>query len=119
MSAVSRFIIKPEQALLEVIFDQYSSFSLSFEYLRVFSPDEKNHSGDKIVSHKKSVQLRKIESVGKHGYRFLFDDQHSAIYTGNYLAKIFHEHDMRWQHYLTEISKSVHNREASINFKEV
>ena len=119
MSAITRFIIKTQSASLEVIFDQHSKFSLSFEYLRVFSPDEKNHSGDNIVSHKKQVQLTKIESLGKHGYRFIFDDDHSAIYTGTYLAKLFHEHDMRWQHYLVELDKSVHSREASIQFKEV
>ncbi|TYK66069.1 gamma-butyrobetaine hydroxylase-like domain-containing protein [Colwellia echini] len=97
------------------------STQLSFEYLRISSPDEaaqKSKQGQ-IVCHKKEVSLTSIESVAKHGYRFIFDDGHSAIYSEDYILQLALEYEDRWQHYLTELKNSGHSREAMIDFKQL
>jgi len=96
---------------------------LSFEYLRISSPDsigKKTKSGQpQIISHKKEVILSNIESVAKHGYRFIYDDGHSAIYSEEYIQLLAKEYEVRWQHYLADIKANGYSREAMIDFKQL
>ncbi len=103
---------------LTIKYDNRKEFQLSFEYLRVLSPATTNKQ-QAVVSHKKTVGLSEIENVGKHGYRFIFDDQHSAIYSPDYLELLIKEHDQRWQQYLNELKVSGHSREAMINITQL
>ena len=88
---------------------------LSYEYLRVNSPQVAKD----IVSHKKQVNLVKIEPVGKHGFRFHFDDEHSAIYSGNYLQELVDNYQQRWSTYLAKLQASGKKREAMIDIKQL
>jgi len=86
---------------------------LSYEFIRVMSPQgSTGKQGKALISHKKQVQLLAIESVAKHGYRFVFDDQHSAIYSENYLQGLCQRYKELWQQYLGELQTSGHSREA-------
>ena len=117
---ITKFIINHHKKSLTVNLIKGKAVCLHFEYLRVFTP-AMNSSPKKqtLVTHKKSVNLLAIESVGKHGYRFIFDDQHSAIYTFEYLLILSKEYEQRWQHYLTELKASGHSREAIINITQL
>ncbi|KGK00798.1 gamma-butyrobetaine hydroxylase-like domain-containing protein [Thalassotalea sp. ND16A] len=98
------------------------SQSLSYEFLRVYSPNEQTAKQGKAkppVSHKKMVQLLAIEPVAKHGYRFVFDDQHSAIYSLQLLQEYAHNKARLWQQYLDALKLTGHSREAMIDFKQV
>jgi len=122
MSKISRFTIERQTAKLSMLFDDQDSAALSFEYLRVFAPtDDKGQPSGLTpkVYHKKQVQLLSIESVGKHGYRFIFDDGHSNTYSTDYLSVLVAEHEQRWQHYLNSASSAINSREATIEIKEV
>jgi len=96
---------------------------LSFEYLRISSPEasgQKNKSGvAQVTCHKKGVALINIESVAKHGYRLIFDDGHQAIYSDEYLQILTTEFDVRWPQYLADLKTSGHSREAMIDFKQL
>ena len=93
---------------------------LSFEYLRVNSPVQQSKSGQaNVISHKKNVVLTSIESVAKHGYRFTFNDGHSAIYNEDYIQTLVLEYEARWQGYLDELKLSGHSREAMIDIKQL
>lgn len=93
---------------------------LSYELIRVYSPvDNKDKQHTSPVCHKKQVKLMAIEFVGKHGYRFIFDDQHSAIYGANELSDLCHNHEEMWQQYLNALKSSGHSREAMIDFKQL
>ncbi len=124
---VKHFIINKTDKTLSLQVDlnqvkiktQAKCYLLSFEYLRISSPNANSKKPQAIISHKKQVQLLAIESVGKHGYRFIFDDQHSAIYSDDYLKKLITEQEVRWQAYLDELKFSGHSREAMIMIKEV
>ena len=122
---IKRFIInKTDKTLslqvgLSQVKDQVEWYLLSFEYLRISSPNAQSKKSQTVISHKKQVQLLAIEPVAKHGYRFIFDDQHSAIYSDDYLQNLITEHELRWPAYLDELKSSGHSREAMITIKEV
>ncbi len=99
------------------------NFNVSFEFLRVFSPsqtkDKKSKSANQVISHKKLVQLLSIESVAKHGYRLIFDDGHSAIFSEGYLLELHKHHDKMWEKYLSDLKASGHTREATIDITQL
>jgi len=123
---IQRFVLDNVQKKLHIEFAVNKSTTdteLSFEYLRISSPEDtakKVKNGQvAIVCHKKDVAILKIESVAKHGYRLLFDDNHSAIYSEDYLQTIAQESQVRWSNYLQELKASGHSREAMIDFKQL
>lgn len=127
MHSINRFIINNTASVLSVFLNKDKqgadhTIELSVEYLRVYAPtDDKGKAIAEIpkVYHKKQVQLLKIESVGKHGYRFIFDDGHSNIYNEDYLLTLATEYQQRWQRYLSSTSAVSNSREAMIEIKEV
>jgi DUF971 family protein len=117
---IKEFIISDNEKNLTINFTHGETACLSFEYLRVFTPTINGSSKQQaLVTHKKLVVLSAIENVGKHGYRLLFDDQHSAIYSDKYLILLVQEYKQRWQHYLTELQVSGQSREALINITQL
>ena len=124
---IERFIINNQSNTLNLLPKQAKhqlkskteSYSLPFEYLRISSPLNKPKNSQTIVSHKKQVQLIAIESVAKHGYRLIFDDHHSAIYSADYLLTLAVEQEARWSDYLDKLKESSHSREAMIEIKQV
>ena len=117
---IKKFIINHNEKSLTINFIKGKATCLSFEYLRVFTPTMSNSPKQQaLVTHKKLVRLNAIENVGKHGFRLTFDDQHSAIYSSEYLALLSKEYEQRWQHYLTELQASGHSREAMINITQL
>ena len=127
MHNINRFVINNAASVLSVFLNKDKqgadhTIELSVEYLRVYAPtDDKGKAIGEIpkVYHKKQVQLLKIESVGKHGYRFIFDDGHSNIYNEDYLLTLAAEYQQRWQRYLSSTSAVSNSREAMIEIKEV
>ena len=120
---IKHFIINKKEKNLSLIRGQVETkvdvSLLSFEYLRISTPEDNNGQIKAIISHKKQVQLLAIESVAKHGYRFLFDDQHSAIYSDYYLQTLIAEQTDRWQAYLDKLKSSGHSRDTIINIQQV
>jgi DUF971 family protein len=124
MSNINSFTIHRQAASLSVEFDDLKQHSaeLSFEYLRVFAPtDDKGQPTGLTpkVYHKKQIQLLRIESVGIHGYRLVFDDGHSNTYSTAYFQLLLAEYEQRWQHYMKSANSAINSREATIGFKEV
>jgi len=75
---------------VEVEFADGSSFHLSAEFLRVYSPaaDSKIRSvgGEKVIFGRRHVGIMSAESLGNYGVRILFDDLHkTGIFTWDYL----------------------------------
>mgnify|MGYP000084724828 CR=1 FL=1 len=117
---IKKFIICNNEKSLTINLVNGEAACLPFEYLRVFTPQLNSSAKQQpLVTHKKTITLSAIENVGKHGYRFIFDDQHSAIFTYEYLKLLINEQEQRWQHYLTELKASGHSREAMINITQL
>ncbi|WP_371186847.1 gamma-butyrobetaine hydroxylase-like domain-containing protein [Thalassotalea maritima] len=115
---IQRFTLDKRQAELAIVFVDGTEQQLSFELLRVYSP--LTQTGQKhVVSHKKMVQLLAIEPVAKHGFRLLFDDQHSAVYSELLLSQLAQNKESMWQQYLQQLQTSGHSRETMIDIKQV
>ncbi|GAB2229678.1 hypothetical protein Droror1_Dr00013928 [Drosera rotundifolia] len=85
---LTRFALRPPKSV-EVEFADGPAFSLSSEFLRVYSPaaDSKVRSfgGEKVVFGRRHVGIMFVEPVGNYGVRLLFDDLHkTGIYTWDY-----------------------------------
>ncbi len=94
---------------LDIGFDDGQSFTLSFEYLRVYSPsaEVKGHGpGQEILqTGKRNVGLLGIEPVGHYAIRLLFDDGHqTGIYTWEYLYQLGQAATQNWQAYLQRLA---------------
>lgn len=125
MFHIERFTLNNTDAQLSIICAPSKVLSnkaivLSYEFIRVMSPQGSNDKqGNTLIGHKKQVQLLTIESVAKHGYRFIFDDQHSAIYSEDYLQELCLRHNELWQQYLSELQASGQSREAKIEITQL
>ncbi|VAH82584.1 unnamed protein product [Triticum turgidum subsp. durum] len=81
---------KTFRVMVEVQFADGSTFHLSAEFLRVYSPaaDSKIRSiaGEKVIFGRRHVGIMSAESIGNYGVRILFDDLHkTGIFTWDYL----------------------------------
>jgi DUF971 family protein len=125
MQNIEKFILNNSQSTLTCCFNDTTQSSLTYEYLRVFSPTEQKKTQSKKspsttpqVFHKKSVKIIAIEPLGKHGYRFVFDDNYSDVFSDNNLADLVKQHEQLWPEYELSLT-SVNSREESINFKAI
>ncbi len=125
MFHIERFTLNHQKAELSIIsaaskVNSGEAVSLTYEFVRVMSPQAPSGKQAKApISHKKQVTLIAIESVAKHGYRFIFDDQHNAIYSESYLQGLCQRQTELWQQYLVDLQASGHSREAMIAFTQV
>ena len=84
--------------ILEISFDEGSTFELSCELLRVYSPsaEVKGHGPGQGVLQisKEQVNITEIDPVGNYAVRLVFDDGHnSGIYSWDYLYDLGSKRD--------------------------
>ena len=104
--------------VLDVAFDDGRKFSLSCEYLRVFSPsaEVRGHGpGQEVLqTGKKSVAIKTVDPVGQYAIKFLFSDGHdTGIYSWDYLYDLGLRQDELWQRYLERMTKAGASRDAA------
>jgi DUF971 family protein len=85
--------VRQKSRVLEIAFDDGSSFSIPFELMRVYSPsaEVKGHGpGQEVLQvGKREVGITGVEPVGNYAIKPLFDDGHaSGIFTWDYLHKL-------------------------------
>ena len=103
--------VKQDEKVLEVDFEDGSSFRLPAELLRVESPsaEVQGHgaSQKKIVAGRRHVGILEIEPVGNYAIRLIFDDLHdTGIFSWEYLYELGTEKDQRWQDYLKALKQA-------------
>ena len=96
--------------VLEVTFDDGSSYQLPFEYLRVYSPsaEVRGHGPgqETLQIGKHEVGLARIEPVGHYAVRLVFDDGHdTGLYTWAYLHELGRDRAHKWQQYLDRLKE--------------
>lgn len=104
--------------LMEVSFDDGSRFSLSFEFLRVYSPsaEVRGHGpGQEVLQlGKRDVDIVEIEAVGNYAIKPVFSDGHdSGLYSWDYLYMLGRDHDMLWQQYLERLEREGGSRDPA------
>ncbi len=98
-----------QSQILEVEFSA-ACYSLSAEYLRVFSPsaEVKGHGpGQEVLQlDKAEVSITSIEAQGNYAIKLIFSDKHdSGIYTWSYLRTLGKEHEENWKDYLQKVAE--------------
>ncbi len=107
--------LKKKSRLLKIDFDDNTSFELSSELLRVYSPsaEVRGHGpGQEILQiGKENVGLDDIEAVGNYAVKLIFDDGHdSGIYTWDFLHDLGSRQDEYWQSYLHALTHAGYDR---------
>jgi DUF971 family protein len=102
--------LRTKSRVLEVAFDDGSSFGLPFEYLRVYSPsaEVRGHGPgqETLQLNKQNVVVTKVEPVGHYAVRLVFDDGHdTGLYTWAYLHELGSEREQKWQRYLDRLAE--------------
>lgn len=100
--------VRQKSRVLEIAFDDGSSFAIPFELMRVYSPsaEVKGHGpGQEVLQlGKREVGITDVEPVGNYAIKPLFDDGHgSGIFTWDYLYKLGKEQASLWQQYLDRL----------------
>ena len=100
--------LRRQSRLLEITWADGTSYALSLELLRVYSPsaEVRGHgSGDRILqTGKKHVTISAVEPVGNYAVKLTFDDGHdTGIYTWEYLRELGEQGEARWTTYLEEL----------------
>lgn len=93
---------------LELIYEGGESYSLDFEYLRVYTPsaEARGHGPgqETLQTGKREVVIERLEPVGTYALRLVFSDGHdSGLYSWDLLYNLGKHHEELWQEYLKQI----------------
>ncbi|MBO6558104.1 MAG: DUF971 domain-containing protein [Pseudomonadales bacterium] len=116
MSRPREINVHKKSAILELVYEDGSSHSLTAEYLRVFSPsaEVQGHGpGESVLQFgKKDVQFLDFEPQGNYAIKIVFSDGHdSGIYSWTYLAKLGTDYKANWSGYLEALEAAGKRRE--------
>ncbi len=109
--------LKQKSRCLVLEYEDGSSFSLSCELLRVYSPsaEVRGHGpGQEILqTGKENVNIDSVEPMGSYALKLCFDDGHnSGIYTWDYLYQLGQDQARLWQSYLAALEKAGYTRQT-------
>src|SRR5215813_13345489 len=94
---------------MEISFADGTSFRLSYELLRVYSPsaEVRGHGPgqETLQVGKRDVTIASVEPVGHYALRPTFSDGHeSGIYSWDYLYVLGERQDELWRRYLERLA---------------
>ena len=104
---------RKESRCLDVTFSDDYQCSLSWEYLRVFSPsaEVRGHSPSQAVLQldKQDAKIVRIEPVGQYALKLMFEDGHdSGLYSWTYLYELGKNKEKNWAEYLHKLEAAGH-----------
>ncbi len=100
--------VHQKSRMLDIAFDDGSSFSLPFELLRVYSPsaEVRGHGqGQEVLQlGKRDVGIEALEPVGNYAVQPTFSDGHNTgLFTWDYLYKLGSEQQAMWDDYMARL----------------
>ena len=104
---------------LELEYAGGEKYSLSCEYLRVYSPSAEvlgHGPGQEVLqTGKMNVAITAVKPVGNYALQLVFDDGHdTGLYSWRYLYDLCQQQDARWQEYLTRLDKAGASRDPDV-----
>lgn len=104
---------------LELIYSTAQSYSLSCEFLRVFSPsaEVRGHgTGQEVLqTGKADVTITQIKPVGNYALQLVFDDQHdTGLYSFGYLYELCTNQQRMWESYLGKLKDAGASRDPDV-----
>lgn len=105
--------------LLELAYAGGESYSLSCEFLRVYSPSAEvlgHGPGQEVLqTGKMNVAITAIKPVGNYALQLVFDDGHdTGLYSWRYLYELCLEQEAKWQDYLDRMAAAGANRDPDV-----
>ena len=105
--------------LLELAYAGGENYSLSCEYLRVYSPSAEvlgHGPGQEVLqTGKMKVAITAIKPVGNYALQLVFDDGHdTGLYSWRYLYELCRDQDVKWQDYLDRMAEAGANRDPDV-----
>lgn len=102
--------LKKSERVLEVDFDDSTSFAIPAELLRVESPSAEvqgHGSGQKkTVPGKRLIAINQVEPVGSYAVRLIFSDGHdSGLFTWDYLYELGRDADTKMNAYISVLEE--------------
>lgn len=106
--------------VLEIGFSDGKLFSLTYEFLRVYSPsaEVRGHGPgqETLQVGKLDVEINAAEPVGTYAMQLVFSDGHdSGIYSWEYLHSMGMNKDKMWDDYIQRMQAAGAKREAAPN----
>ena len=103
--------------LLEIAFSDGRSFSLPYEFLRVFSPsaEVRGHGpGQEVLqAGKRNVDIVSLDPVGSYAVQPTFSDGHATgIFAWDYLYSLGKDQSRMWDEYLQKLAAAGASRDA-------
>lgn len=100
--------LKKAEKVLEIDFNDGSTFALSAELLRVESPsaEVQGHGHDEkiVIGGCRQVGITGLQPVGNYAISVIFDDMHdTGIYSWNYLYELGCNQKHIWNEYLSSL----------------
>ncbi|MEH6635269.1 MAG: DUF971 domain-containing protein [Halioglobus sp.] len=104
---------------LELEYPGGERYSLSCEYLRVYSPSAEvggHGPGQEVLQTGKiGVGISAIKPVGNYALQLVFDDGHdTGLYSWPYLYQLCVEQQPRWQDYLERLTQAGASRDPDV-----
>ena len=104
---------------LELEYDSGERYSLSCEYLRVYSPSAEvlgHGPGQEVLqTGKMNVAITAIKPVGNYALQLVFDDGHdTGLYSWRYLYELCQGQETKWQNYLDRLAKAGAGRDPDV-----
>lgn len=109
--------VHKQSRVLDIAFDSGESFSLPFEFLRVYSPsaEVRGHGvGQEVLqTGKRDVLITAIDPVGHYAIQPHFSDGHNTgIYAWDYLYWLGANQAQLWEDYLKRLEAAGFTRET-------
>ena len=117
MSTPTQLTLHRASRVLEVGFDDGSSFRLPAEYLRVNSPsaEVQGHGKKVLVGGKHDVGIDEIVPVGNYAVLLKFSDGHqTGIFSWDYLYYLGSQQDKLWSQYSSRLAAAGVERDADM-----
>ncbi|MEZ5570778.1 MAG: DUF971 domain-containing protein [Halioglobus sp.] len=104
---------------LELQYEGGERYSLSCEFLRVFSPSAEvlgHGPGQEVLqTGKMNVAITAIKPVGNYALQLVFDDGHdTGLYSWRYLYELCQKQESKWQDYLDRLAHAGANRDPDV-----
>ncbi len=111
--------VSADKSTLSIDYAEADSFSLSAEYLRVFSPsaEVRGHGrGQEVLQFgKRHVVISGLEKAGNYALRITFSDGHdSGIYSWSYLSELAENYTDYWIDYLSRLHGAGKSRDQDV-----
>lgn len=110
-------VVHQQSKVLELSYEDGTSYRLPFELLRVLSPsaEVQGHGPgqETLQTGKREVLIANIEPVGHYAVKPSFSDGHeSGLYSWDYLRFLCDNQDQLWQEHLDKLAAAGLDRDA-------